>query len=314
MECMPYLHTRINIISFLKKKVVEFGLKGKITCVVTDNGSNMVNAINQWDDVDHLPYAAHILQLLINHAFQKTNVYIKWIKRLVYFFISFLKQSECFNDAQKECQQYNNTTSQNISDSFTDDDTDDNDNSINEPSMLDSANSKEPILRNIADIKTQQNSKYYFWNHLLKLRKAIEWLDATLPLSDNSDDHADGRKLKKWLLLPYEQDLLKQIVDLLKLFDETTIYFSEIFYTTLSIIYPLIQVLKFKYAYESSKEDDDNLEIEQNKFIMLLLYYLNLYYLLIIIYFIAISNFQHEESDEENDSDNKDNLELDNPE
>jgi len=103
-------------------------------------------------------------------------------------------------------------------------------------------------------------------------------------------------------------------VDLLELFDNVTTYFSETSYITLSIIYPLIQVLKFKYAYESSKEDDDNLEIEQNKFIMLLLYYLNLYYLLTITYFIDISNFQYEESDEESDSDDKDNLELDNPE
>ncbi len=121
----------------------------------------MINAINQWDDVDHLPCAAYILQLSINHAFQKTNVYIKRIKRLVYFFTSSTKQSKCLDDAQKECQWYNNTTSQNISDSFTNDNTDDNDNSTNKPSMLDSANSKEPILRNIADIKTRQNSKYY---------------------------------------------------------------------------------------------------------------------------------------------------------
>ncbi|CAG8656951.1 16471_t:CDS:1, partial [Funneliformis mosseae] len=50
---------------------------------------------------------------------------------------------------------YNNTTSQNISDSFTDNNSDDNDNSTNESLMLDSANSKEPILQNIADIKTR---------------------------------------------------------------------------------------------------------------------------------------------------------------
>src|SRR6266498_2331927 len=46
MEHMSYLHTGTNIVSFFKKKVVEFGLEGKITCVVTDNRSNMVNAIN----------------------------------------------------------------------------------------------------------------------------------------------------------------------------------------------------------------------------------------------------------------------------
>ena len=146
IERMLYPHIRTNIVSFLKKKVVEFGLKGKITCVVTDNRSNMINAINQQDDVNYLPYAAYTLQLSINCAFQKTNIYIKRIKCLIHFFTSSPKQSEHPDDTQKECQWYNNTTSQNISDSFTDDDTDNNDNSTNELSMLDLANSKELIL------------------------------------------------------------------------------------------------------------------------------------------------------------------------
>ncbi|CAG8477858.1 12969_t:CDS:2 [Dentiscutata heterogama] len=38
--------------------------------------------------------------------------------------------------------------------------------------------------------------------------QTIEWLDATLPLSDNSDDRANSRKLKKLLLLPHKWDLL----------------------------------------------------------------------------------------------------------
>ncbi|CAI2194237.1 4795_t:CDS:2, partial [Funneliformis geosporum] len=71
---------------------------------------------------------------------------------------------------------------------------------------------------------TQWNSKYHSWYHLLKLRKAIEWLAATLPLSENSDD-----------------------LDLLEPFNNATTYFSETSYATLSIIYPLIQVLKYKY-------------------------------------------------------------------
>src|SRR6266508_419733 len=111
MERIPYPHTETNIVSFLKNKVVEFELEGKINCVVTDNGSNMVNAINQWDNVDRLPCAAHTLQLSINRAFQKTNVYIKRIKRLVHFFTSSPKQSERLDDAQKVYQQHNNISS-----------------------------------------------------------------------------------------------------------------------------------------------------------------------------------------------------------
>ncbi|CAB5295927.1 unnamed protein product [Rhizophagus irregularis] len=208
MERMQYPHTGTNIVFFLKKKVAEFGLEGKITCVVTDNGSNMVNVINQWDGVERLPCTAHTLQLSINHAFQKTNIYIKRIKRLVHFFTSFPKQSEHLDNAQKKCQRYKNTSLQDISDNSNDD----------------------------------------------------------------SDDD-DGMN---------EQP-----------FEDATIYFSGTSYATLSIIYPLIQVLKFKYA-ENNEVNDDNLELEQDA-----------------------SNFQHEESDKESDlsdSDEEDNSKLDTPE
>ncbi|CAB4377169.1 unnamed protein product [Rhizophagus irregularis] len=172
--------------------VAEFGLEGKITCVVTDNRSNMVNAINQWDGVECLPCAAHTLQLSINHAFQKTNIYIKRIKRLVHFFTSSPKQSERLDNAQKECQRHKNTSLQDISDNSSDDS--DDDDGTNEQVLNISTNLQEPILRNIADIKTRWNSKYHSWNCLLKLRKAIEWLGATLPLSDNYDDRCNNQE------------------------------------------------------------------------------------------------------------------------
>ncbi len=99
MEHMQYPHSGENILTFLKKKVSEFGLNEKVTCVITDNGSNMVCAINLWDDVEHLSCAAHTLQLSINHAFQKSSIYIKRIKRLVCFFTTSSKQSKCLDDA-----------------------------------------------------------------------------------------------------------------------------------------------------------------------------------------------------------------------
>ncbi|GBB84286.1 hypothetical protein RclHR1_01090025 [Rhizophagus clarus] len=83
-----------------------------------------------------------------------------------------------------------------------------------------------------------------------------------------------------------------EIVNLLELFEDATTYFSRTSYATLSIIYNLIQVLKFKYA-ENDDNNDDNSEIEQDA-----------------------PNIQHEESDEESklsDSD-EDNPKLDTPE
>ncbi len=219
----------------------------------------MVHAINLQDNVEHLPCAAYTLQLSINHAFQKSSIYIKRIKCLVYFFTTFFKQSKYLNDAQKEYQRQTQTSLLEISNN-SDDNYSENNNITNISSNI-SDNPKEQILRNIANVKIRQNSKYHFWNHLLKLHKAIEWLATTLPLSNNFDNHVNGKKLKKQLLLPYEWDLLKQIIDLLKSFDDATIYFNETSYVTLSIIYSLIQALKYDYAC-----DYYNLIEEQGKF------------------------------------------------
>lgn len=59
-------------------------------------------------------------------------------------------------------------------------------------------------------------------------------------------------------------------MDLLEPFEDATTYFSRTSYATLSIIYPLIQVLKFKYA-ENDEVNDDDLELEQGKLTILLL-------------------------------------------
>ncbi|CAG8681477.1 15699_t:CDS:2 [Acaulospora morrowiae] len=73
LEPMPYSHTSQAIKEFLIQKVQDFNLQDKILCVITDNGSNMVAAIRDWDSVERLPCTAHILQLSVNHALKKTT-------------------------------------------------------------------------------------------------------------------------------------------------------------------------------------------------------------------------------------------------
>ena len=99
MEQMLYPYSSENIVVFLKKKVLEFGLDEKITCVITNNSSNMVKAISLWKEIERLPYAAYTLQLSIIHAFKKSNDYFKRVKWLVWFFTKSPKQSEHFNEA-----------------------------------------------------------------------------------------------------------------------------------------------------------------------------------------------------------------------
>ncbi|CAJ0827380.1 12211_t:CDS:2 [Entrophospora sp. SA101] len=104
------------------------------------------------------------------------------------------------------------------------------------------------ILRNVAAVKTRWNASYNSWVRLLKLRKSIEWLANTLPYEPGKDSKSDARRLKYLLLKNYEWELLEKILSLLKPFEEATTFFSGARYPTLSLMYPIIQKLKVKFA------------------------------------------------------------------
>ena len=64
-----------------------------------------------------------------------------------------------------------------------------------------------------------------------------------------NDDNAkeDSHKLNLLIFEDHEWQLLKEIVKILKPFDELTTYFSGIKYTTLSVVNPSIEALKFEF-------------------------------------------------------------------
>ncbi|CAG8775543.1 434_t:CDS:1, partial [Acaulospora morrowiae] len=93
LKPMPYPHTSQAIGEFLIQKVQDFNLQDKILYVVTDNSSNMVAAIRDWDGIERLPYTAHTLQLSVNRALKKNHQQIHRIRELVKFF-DLPKQSQ----------------------------------------------------------------------------------------------------------------------------------------------------------------------------------------------------------------------------
>ncbi|CAG8826124.1 20764_t:CDS:1, partial [Gigaspora rosea] len=101
LEKIPYPHTGRIIREFLVRIVSEFNLLTKVLCIVTNNGSNMVVAIQGWNSVERLPCTAHTLQLLINCTFKKKHHQIQHIQDLVKFFDS-PKQSQRLDNAQTE--------------------------------------------------------------------------------------------------------------------------------------------------------------------------------------------------------------------
>ena len=122
------------------------------------------------------------------------------------------------------------------------------------------------ILRTISDVITRWNSTYKSWKRLLVLRQAIEWLFTTLYLQDEDGVKEDSDKLKSLMLDEHEWQLLKKLIEVFKPFDELTTYFSEIKYTTLSVVNPSIEALKFEFAeYNSEILNEDMLNYDKGK-------------------------------------------------
>ena len=71
------------------------------------------------------------------------------------------------------------------------------------------------------------------------------------------------------MLDKHEWQLLKKLIEVFKPFDELTTYFSGIKYTTLSVVNPSIEVLKFEFAeYNFEILNEDMLNYDKNKYKM----------------------------------------------
>ncbi|RGB22194.1 hypothetical protein C1646_776489 [Rhizophagus diaphanus] len=82
-----------------KLKVLE--LEKKVNVVVTNNGSNIVKAINEWDGMSKVVYLMHILQLCVLKGLKQIKLNLQKYAKLNQF-IESPKQTEKLEDAQKE--------------------------------------------------------------------------------------------------------------------------------------------------------------------------------------------------------------------
>ena len=229
IEHAPYPHTAKVISNYLEKYIEDFRIENKLTCIVTDNGSNMKAAINilssKYKNVKRLPCVAHTLQLTVNKAIKSINYQVRRYRKLVKFFQS-PKQSERLQKMQKELSKK----------SLTNDENSDDDDLFEDFSTN--------ILKNINEVLTRWNSKYNSWKRLIELKKPIIRLNATLHLEDDRTDRLDGERLQKIMLCEDEWILLGELCNLFKPFDEVTTYFSGIEYATISSILSVIETLK----------------------------------------------------------------------
>ncbi|CAG8650256.1 3114_t:CDS:1 [Ambispora gerdemannii] len=159
LESMPYPHTSQIIREFLIRKVQDFNLQNKILCVITDNGSNMITAIRNWNGVERLPCTAHTLQLSVNRALKKNHQQIHRIRELVKFFNS-PKQSQRLDAAQIEVYKQKRRNNISLHDLILLENSDYDDDSENEMTTNYPIDKFILILKNVKDIPTRWNSKY----------------------------------------------------------------------------------------------------------------------------------------------------------
>jgi len=227
----------------------------------------MIKAIRLWNNITRLPCAAHTLQLTVNYSLKKISSYTQKIKKLVHFFDS-LKQQERLEKAQKMVMERDNLPLLNLIDnefySKEEEAGEINDGNSTDSEQLNISTASK-TLRLIKDCPTRWNSTYRSWERLLKLKDAIIWLEANLKISRHSDDKKDGQNLACCLPNEVEWKLIEELIKIFEPFDQATEAFCAEKYPTLSVVYPIIEVLKSEFAADPNltlveEEEDSNEE------------------------------------------------------
>jgi hypothetical protein len=256
VESIKYPHTGSHIHETIQNKLNEFNLVDKITTAVTDNGSNMIKAIQEWKGAERIPCSAHTLQLCVIRGLKKATDYIDRFKKLSIFFNS-PKQNEKLEEAQaelnakfgKQCDSQNQLSNENP---------DENQNKVSEENQL-------KILRTITEVPTRWGSALASWRRLRELKPAIKRVLADLSIETDYQSKKDYRQLQERMLNTSEWNLLDKLIELFKPIEDATEFLGGQKYCTLSLIYPTIQALKYSYAIKSNDNNKDNNEKNENR-------------------------------------------------
>ncbi|CAB5394103.1 unnamed protein product [Rhizophagus irregularis] len=100
----------------------------------------------------------------------------------------------------------------------------------------------DEYLRTIADVETHWNSSYLAWKRLLKIKDLIDVLVSTLMIDPNT--RRDGKRLKDINLTDDEWQAMNKLVNILEDFAGATEYLGGSNYTTISLMYSLLAVIR----------------------------------------------------------------------
>ena len=197
----------------MKKIIINWNISNKVTFITTDNAASIVKAVRllggEFVGIERISCASHTLQLVIGKALTcnvQIQIFILRVKRLVHFFSS-PKQLEHLIAAQEQ---------------------------LNYPKTY----------RVIKDVKTRWNSSFYSWQRLLLLKRALTFLPSKLKADHVKENTNDGKRLERIMLTEGEWQLIENLVEFLKRFEEITRLLGGLKYVILLLVYPLIFLLK----------------------------------------------------------------------
>lgn len=99
-------HSAENIAEELTRIFKQWDILDKVYCIVTDNGANIVAAVNKHMRAKHLPCFAHTLNLVVQDAIKNTNE-IKNVQEKIKRLVSFFHHSVKAMDKLREMQDQN---------------------------------------------------------------------------------------------------------------------------------------------------------------------------------------------------------------
>jgi zinc finger BED domain-containing protein 1 (E3 SUMO-protein ligase ZBED1) len=215
---LPYPHTGTEIAAAIDSVFSEWALVGKIFVATADGGSNIVNAIGQTSGVEYLHCSAHLIQLTVRDGLDNIpdiKALVTKCRNLVTFFAAGHRQLQRL----KAAQEYLNQT---------------------------------PPVTVVQDVATRWNSTFYMLQRLIRLREAIAVVGAELAKEglggQSSSSQAEAKsaatKLNKLALTSDEWEMVEETIRILAPFEAATRMLSGSKYTTLSLVYPTIAILK----------------------------------------------------------------------
>ncbi len=83
----PAPHTAEAIANTIKKAIQKWEIEDKVVSITTDNGANIVAAIQKFTLIKRLSCAAHTLQLAIGKGLKHVNNLVIHAKQLINFFL-----------------------------------------------------------------------------------------------------------------------------------------------------------------------------------------------------------------------------------